>query len=139
LTEVSLFGLDWIRARLRFNRNGGPYQGRGPDAEKVARLSLKRLFAELRAKRRQGSTVLLVHSPSKSAVRDGYSKFDETVLSAMKRAELPLLEIRPALADHSDLNAIFHDGAHLDPAGHALYGELVARALLPMLENGPLL
>lgn len=135
LTEVSLFALDWMRARLRFNRGGGPYQGIGSDADAVAALSLERLFAELRTRHAEGSAILLVHTPSKSAVSKGYSVFDEKIVETMKATGFPLLEVRAALAGQPALDEVYHDGVHLSVAGHALYGELLASALQPLLDS----
>lgn len=130
LTEGVLFLLDRLRANIRYGRGDGAFQGGGENSLLVAELSLKRLFAALEERRKQGKRVLLVHSPERSHVENDYGPFDRRVLELLRESGFPVLEMRDALrADKVDLDEIYYDGAHLEVPGHRFYGRAIAGAL----------
>jgi len=123
LTEAGLFVVDAVRARLRFDRGGGPYQQRGEHAAAVADLALAQLYSALE----HVGPLLLVYSPLRSAVEAGRDPFAEHVLASLQTSGYPLLDMRTVLTEHRQrLDEIYYDGAHLEVAGHRLYGEKIA-------------
>jgi lysophospholipase L1-like esterase len=123
LTEAGLFAVDTARAKLRFDRGGGPFQARGEHAEAVADLALAELFSALE----DVGPVLIVYSPLRRSVEAGRDPFAEYVLARLQSSGYPVLDMLTELAEHSQrLDEIYYDGAHLEVAGHSLYGEKIA-------------
>ena len=96
--------------------------------------SLERLYAALRAVSEDGVRILLVHSPSRKSVVQGYDQADEFVVANMRASGMPFLEMRQVVRDRMG-RGIYHDHIHLDAVGHAIYGETIAETLGAMLSS----
>lgn len=132
LTEATLFILDKVRNRFRFQRRSGIY--READLQAVEE-SLVNLLKTLADKQQQGKKVLLVYSPIRSEM-EGHpnEQLQGLLLDILQDSKMPFIDMRPTLRQE-DLDDVYFDGVHLNVYGHELYGREISRRVQE-LTNG---
>ena len=134
IIELSAYAIDRARHWLRFD--GAP-PGPRPDHEvETTRVRLDELFDVLRAMQAEGKLVLLVHSPNRTEVTEGYDPLQQVTVDAMRASGLPFIEMRPHLRGR-DLDSLYYDSVHFDAEGHRLYGDIMADQIARLLGRGP--
>jgi lysophospholipase L1-like esterase len=123
IMELSAYAIDRLRHALRFE--GAP-PGPQPDHEaETTRIRLEALFDVLREKEAEGKRVLLVHSPDRTEVAEGYDPLQQAVVAAMRGSGFEFIEMRPSLQGR-ELEVLYYDVVHLGPEGHRLYADIIA-------------
>ena len=126
-TEGVFYVLDKLRSQVRFPY---PYIDLIPERKDFIQRQIAMLLDMLQAERAQGKVVLLAHAPHIHAIRDKYDRYDEHLLPLLRQSGMPFLELRNAIQKRED---IYFDDVHMNAAGHELYAQAMAEALIPWL------
>jgi hypothetical protein len=131
--EVVAFLTDTLRSKLRWQRPHGPsnlLQDEMQELDMVVQ-DFKMLTDQLKAK---GKAVVVVWSPSRNSVADRPEAVEKLVrerfLAAM--AQTTVIDMSNFL--RSVTGNVFYDEDHLERAGHAIYGEVLAEVIQAYLK-----
>jgi hypothetical protein len=131
-TELFAFAIDRLRYLIRFS--DAPLGGADRTLE-LANESLDRLLDALRGEQGENKMILLVHSPDRNEVQNGYHGLDKLVVERLRDSGFEFIEMREALVG-MDLEAVYYDNVHLEARGHEIYGEVIADRVAMMLLSG---
>jgi lysophospholipase L1-like esterase len=123
LWELSGFLLFYGSGMLRYDR--GAYDPR--DDAAVLGESLAGLISELRTRQDQGKQVLLVFSPVRAELASE-GPLTQVLRDSIQASGLPVLDMSEPMAARRNED-LYHDGVHLNGAGHELYANWIANAL----------
>ncbi|MEQ9639860.1 MAG: SGNH/GDSL hydrolase family protein [Alphaproteobacteria bacterium] len=131
-TEAAIFAWRFAKTRLRRWTTSSAAPVAPTSAEQVERAArrteiidrrLDTLIEVLRLHRADGTRVLLVLTPGRVAV-SGDDPLTNEIHDRLAATGLPYLDMRPHLRG-ADLDRLYYDAVHLNPPGHALYGEVL--------------
>ena len=132
LTELFAFAIDRLRYLIRFS--DAPSGGVDRTLE-LADESLDRLFQALREEQEENKKILIVHSPDRNEVQNGYHHLDKLVFERLRDSGFEFIEMREALVGE-DPEEVYYDSVHLEFRGHEIYGEVIADRIATMLHPG---
>jgi hypothetical protein len=124
LMEVLAYGLDTVRAAIRFEPNYAGDMPLNAESSAEATRAMGELFAALKTARDQGINVLMVYSETREQILHGQSGVGALVFDLMQRSGLPLLDTKTVM--NAD---VFYDDVHLEVAGHRLYAKAIAERM----------
>ncbi len=128
LWEVTAYGAFKAAGLLRWDRSR--YDGSFDIP--VAKEALRRLYAELSRLEENGTSVLIVFSPHKDEFYDDPDALDAAVRSDLAGSGFRLLDLTEPVRAEVE-RGIYYDNVHLNPRGHALYGDWIADVLSPLM------
>ncbi len=138
--EAAIFGWRFVKTRVGrwFSASSAPVAPTGAEQvdraarrQEIVHRRLDTLVATLRDKQAGGAKVLLVLTPGRVAM-SGTDGLTDMVHGRLAASGLPYLDMRPHLRNE-DLDAIYYDAVHLNPAGHAVYGRVLTERIAELL------